>query len=143
MNVAVAKTGSSQPLGEVFAVARDRLPGSGAVADVRKAAFDDFTDRGLPHRRIEEWKYTDLRMMLREIAPLAPAPDQAALGRAASAVKSLGIKGAQTFVLVDGAFVPQLSDVGGLEKGVSVRTLRECAQFQRYFPIRRTCAELD
>lgn len=25
---------------------------------------------------------------------------------------------------------------------VSVRTLRECAQFQRYFPIRRNCAEL-
>lgn len=125
MNVAVAKTSTSQPLDEVFAVARDRLPGSGAVADVRKTAFDDFTDRGLPHRRIEEWKYTDLRMMLREIAPLAPAPDQAALGRAAPAVKSFGIEGVQTFVLVDGAFAPQLSDVSGLEKGVSVRTLRE------------------
>jgi Fe-S cluster assembly protein SufD len=125
MNVAVAKTGSSQPLGDVFAVARDRLPGSGAVADVRKAAFDDFTDRGLPHRRIEEWKYTDLRMMLREVAPLAPAPDQAALSRAAAAVKTLGIEGTQTFVLVDGTFAPQLSDVGELEKGVSLRTLRD------------------
>ncbi len=125
MNVAVAKTSTSQPLDEVFAVARDRLPGSGAVADVRQAAFDDFTSRGLPHRRIEEWKYTDLRMMLREIAPLALAPDQAALGRAAAAVKSLGVEGVQTFVLVNGTFAPQLSDVGGLEKGVSVRTLRE------------------
>ena len=125
MNVALAKTGSSQPLDEVFAVARDRLPGSGVVADVRTAAFEDFTDRGLPHRRIEEWKYTDLRMLLREVAPLAPAPDQTALGRAATAVKSLGIDGTRTFVLVDGMFAQQLSDVDGLEKGVSVRTLRE------------------
>ena len=125
MNVAVAKTGSSQPLGEMFAVARDRLPGSGAVADVRKTAFDDFTDRGLPHRRIEEWKYTDLRMMLREVAPLAPAPDQAAFARAAKAVKTLGIDGTQKFVLVDGTFAPQLSDMGGLETGVSLRALSE------------------
>ncbi|WP_458761097.1 Fe-S cluster assembly protein SufD [Afipia sp. TerB] len=125
MNVAVAKTGSSQPLGEMFAVARDRLPGSGAVADARKTAFDDFTDRGLPHRRIEEWKYTDLRMMLREVAPLAPAPDQAAFARTAKAVKTLGIDGTQKFVLVDGTFAPQLSDIGGFETGVSLRALSE------------------
>ena len=125
MNVAVAKTGSSQPLGELFAVARDRLPGSGAVAEVRKTAFDDFTDRGLPHRRIEEWKYTDLRMLLRDVAPLSPAPDQAALTRATNAVKALGVDGTQKLVLVDGTFIPQLSDVGGFEKGVSLRTLRD------------------
>ena len=125
MNVAVAKTGSSQPLDELFAVARDRLPGSGAVADLRKSAFDDFTNRGLPHRRIEEWKYTDLRMLLREVAPLAPAPDQASLARAAAAVKALGIDGTQKLVLVDGVFAPQLSDVGTFESGVSVRTLRD------------------
>ncbi|MGN6284835.1 MAG: Fe-S cluster assembly protein SufD [Afipia sp.] len=125
MNVAVAKTGSSQPLDELFAVAQDRLPGSGAVADLRKSAFDDFTNRGLPHRRIEEWKYTDLRMLLREVAPLAPAPDQASLARAAAAVKALGIDGTQKLVLVDGVFAPQLSDVGTFESGVSVRTLRD------------------
>ncbi len=51
----------------------------------RSSAFDDFARTGLPHRRIEDWKYTDLRALMREVAPLAAAPDQAALARAAKA----------------------------------------------------------
>src|SRR6478752_5005394 len=109
MNVALVKP-ATDALGALFALARSRLPGTGVVADVRQKAFDNFTRLGLPHRRIEEWKYTDLRALLREVAPLAPAPDQAALSRAANAVKSLGIDGTQKLVLVDGVFAPQLSD---------------------------------
>jgi Fe-S cluster assembly protein SufD len=125
MNVALVKPTTEQPFGELFTAARGRLPGSGPVADLRQQAFDDFARLGLPHRRIEEWKYTDLRALLREIAPLAPAPDQAALARAANAVKSLGIDGTQKLVLVDGVFTPQLSDLTALETGVHVRSLRE------------------
>lgn len=123
MNIALATSNTAQD--ELFTSAKGRLPGMGPVAAVRRAAFDDFMRRGLPHRRIEEWKYTDLRALLRDIAPLAPAPDQGALARAAATVKSLGISGTQKFVLVDGVFVPQLSDVSGLEKGVSLRILRD------------------
>ena len=74
MNVALVKPTTEHALGELFAAARSRLPGSGPVAELRQKAFDDFARLGLPHRRIEEWKYTDLRALLREIAPLAPAP---------------------------------------------------------------------
>lgn len=125
MNVALVKPTTEQPFGELFAAARSRLPGTGPVAEFRQKAFDDFARLGLPHRRIEEWKYTDLRALLREIAPLAPAPDQAALARAAKAVKSLGIDGTQKLVLVDGVFAPQLSDMASLEAGIHVRVLRE------------------
>lgn len=125
MNVALVKPTTDHALGELFAAAQSRLPGSGTVAEVRQIAFDDFVRRGLPHRRIEEWKYTDLRALLREVAPLAPAPDQAAFARAAKAVKSLGIDSTQKLVLVDGVFAPQLSDVTALEAGVHVRALRE------------------
>lgn len=128
MNVALAKSTAGQPVGELFAAARGRLPGTGPVAEARQAAFDDFARRGLPHRRIEEWKYTDLRTLVREVAPLAPAPDQAAFDRAASAVKVLGIGGTQKLVLVDGVFAPQLSDLAALESGVSVRTLSAVLQ---------------
>lgn len=124
MNVALVKP-ATDALGELFAAARSRLPGTGVVADVRQKAFDDFARLGLPHRRIEEWKYTDLRALLREVAPLAPAPDPAALARAAKAVKSLGIDGTQKLVLVDGVFAPQLSDMASLEAGVQVRVLRD------------------
>ncbi|HEU4805640.1 MAG TPA: Fe-S cluster assembly protein SufD [Nitrobacter sp.] len=124
MNVALVKPTTGHAAEEMFAAARGRLPGSGAVSEVRQAAFDDFVRRGLPHRRIEEWKYTDLRTLLREVAPLAAAPDQAALERAAKAVTAHGVVDSHMLVLVDGVFAPQLSDQA-LETGVEVRALRE------------------
>ncbi|MBR0871101.1 Fe-S cluster assembly protein SufD [Bradyrhizobium tropiciagri] len=124
MNV-VAKTETGRALGDAFAVVRDRLPGKGKIADQRRAAFEAYERAGLPHRRIEDWKYTDLRVLMREVLPLAPAPDVAALSRAAAAVKAHGIDDAVRLVLVDGAFAPDLSDLGKLEKGLSIRALRE------------------
>ncbi|HEX5008082.1 MAG TPA: Fe-S cluster assembly protein SufD [Hyphomonadaceae bacterium] len=125
MNLALAKNETGRALSDSFAVARDRLPGTGKVAEARSAAFEAYDRVGLPHRRIEDWKYTDLRALMREVLPLAPVPDAAALKRAAAAVKLQAIKGARPLVLVDGVFVPKLSEVGGLEKGLTVRTLRD------------------
>ena len=62
MNVALAKTETGRALSDVFAVARDRLPGAGKVAEARQQAFEAYERAGLPHRRIEDWKYTDLRV---------------------------------------------------------------------------------
>ncbi|MES5488867.1 Fe-S cluster assembly protein SufD [Bradyrhizobium sp. INPA03-11B] len=124
MNV-VAKTETGRALGDAFAVARDHLPGKGKIADQRRQAFEAYERSGLPHRRIEDWKYTDLRALMREVLPLAPAPDAAALGRAAAAAKLRAIDGVRRLVLVDGAFAPDLSDLGSLEKGLGIRPLRE------------------
>ncbi|MGO4716170.1 Fe-S cluster assembly protein SufD [Bradyrhizobium sp. 2TAF24] len=125
MNVALVKSTAERPLEEIFAAAHGRLPGTGAVAQARQAAFDVFARQGLPHRRIEEWKYTDLRVLLREVAPLADAPDAAALTRAKAAVAALDVKNTRTLVLVDGVFASGLSDLAGLEAGLRVRSLRE------------------
>jgi len=124
MNVALVKPTTERASSEMFAAVRGRLPGTGTVNEVRQAAFSDFTQRGLPHRRIEEWKYTDLRVLLRDVAPLAETPDQAALARAAKAVTAHGADDAHKLVLVDGMFAQQLSD-RALEAGVTVRVLRE------------------
>jgi Fe-S cluster assembly protein SufD len=125
MNLALAKTETGRALGELFAVARARLPGVGKVADTRQKAFEAYERAGLPHRRIEDWKYTDLRGLMREVLPLAAAPDAAALTRAATALKLHAIDGVRRLVLVDGVFAPKLSDLGDLEKGFGIRTLRE------------------
>src|SRR4051812_1455854 len=125
MNVALAVSNKDLAFGDLFAAARGRLPGAGAVTEARQNAFADFASRGLPHRRIEDWKYTDLRALLREVAPLAGAPDKAALARAAEAVKALAIGGTRKLVLVDGVFAAQLSDIEASEPGIGVRTLRE------------------
>ncbi|MEH2477346.1 Fe-S cluster assembly protein SufD [Nitrobacteraceae bacterium AZCC 2146] len=125
MNVALAKTDTGTALGEAFALARPRLPGAGKVADTRQQAFESYERIGLPHRRIEDWKYTDLRVLMRDVLPLAAAPDAAALTRAAAALKLHAIDGVRKLVLVDGVFAPKLSDLGKLDAGLSIRTSRD------------------
>jgi Fe-S cluster assembly protein SufD len=126
MNVALAKTETGRAVNSVFAVARERLPGLDKVADARRLAFEAFERSGLPNRRIEEWKYTDLRALLREVLPLAPSPDADAIKRARTALKTASVKGAARIVLVDGVFVAELSDAA--EAGVGVKTLREALE---------------
>ena len=128
MNVALAKTETGRALSDAFALVRDRLPGAGKVAEARQQAFDAYERAGLPHRRIEDWKYTDLRVLMREVLPLAVAPDATALKRAAAALKPHATAGATRLVLVDGVYAAELSDVVGLEAGVRVQTLREVLQ---------------
>ncbi len=126
MNVVVARTETGRAMESVFAASRDRLPGTGKVADQRRQAFEAYERAGLPHRRIEEWKYTDLRVLMREVKPLAAKPDAAALKRAKAALKPIAIAGAAKLVLVDGVFVPELSDQA--PAGVSIGTLREALE---------------
>ncbi|MDA9531773.1 MULTISPECIES: Fe-S cluster assembly protein SufD [unclassified Bradyrhizobium] len=128
MNVAVAKTGSGRAVSDLFASAEGRLPGSPDVIAARREAFESYERLGLPHRRIEEWKYTDLRALVGEVLPLAAAPDAAALKRAAEAVNAHGIAGACKLVLVDGVFAAELSDVKALASEVSLTTLREALE---------------
>src|SRR5262249_5344360 len=110
MNVALAKSETGHAMDRLFAVARERLPGTGKVAEARKRALEAYDRSGLPHRRIEEWKYTDLRALIHEVLPLAAAPEASAIERARDAVKLHRIEGAAVLVLVDGVFVPELSD---------------------------------
>jgi Fe-S cluster assembly protein SufD len=125
MNVVLAKTETGRALSDIFAVARGRLPGTGEVADLRRQASEAYELAGLPHRRIEDWKYTDLRALMREVLPLAAAPDATALKRAAAALKLHAIRSTRRLVLVDGVFAPKLSEIDNLEKGLSIRALRD------------------
>ena len=119
------KTAAETALAHEFAQARARLPGGKTVAARREAAFDVFAKDGLPHRRIEEWKYTDLRALMRDAKPLASPPDAAAKARAKGAGKLLGDVEARRLVFVDGAFVAELSDTAGLESGLAVSSLAD------------------
>jgi Fe-S cluster assembly protein SufD len=65
------KTKAEQALTEAFEAVAGKLPGSAAVKERRAEAIGAFGSLGLPHRRIEEWKYTDLRANLKEALPPA------------------------------------------------------------------------
>ena len=123
--VTTIKTAAETALATAFNQARAQLPGDNAVAAQRKAAFDLFAKEGLPHRRVEDWKYTDLRALMRDAKPLASPPDAAAKARAKTAGKLLGDVEARRLVFVDGAFVPELSDLAGQEAGLSIGSLAD------------------
>src|SRR6476659_4274956 len=124
-DVKVIKTAAETALADTYALARERLPGNGAVAAQRAAAFDVFAREGLPHRRVEEWKYTDLRALMRDAKPLASPPDAAAKARAAEAGHLLADVGCRKLVFADGAFVPELSDLTNLSPGLTIRPMAE------------------
>src|SRR5438067_3927677 len=121
-DVALIKTAAEQQLAAEWQQAAGRLPGPRLL---RATAFERFAAAGLPSRRIEEWKYTDLRALMREAKPLAAPPDAAARARAKDAGAALASIEARRIVFVDGAFVPELSDLGGLEPGLTIRSMAE------------------
>src|SRR4051812_1589426 len=116
------KTAAETALAVTFAKARPALPGA---AGLRDAAFKRFDAAGLPHRRVEEWKYTDLRALMRDAKPLAGAPDAAAKTRSAQAGALLASIEGRRIVFADGAFVAELSDLADLEPGLSIRSLAQ------------------
>jgi Fe-S cluster assembly protein SufD len=115
MTVAVTRTRAEQALTESFEAVAGTLPGSATVRDARRRAIGTFAALGLPHRRIEEWKYTDLRALLKEAyAPAVGRPaevDQRALD-AALGPRLAGLDAIRV-VFVDGAFCPALTRLDG------------------------------
>ncbi|MEQ1713565.1 MAG: Fe-S cluster assembly protein SufD, partial [Hyphomicrobium sp.] len=88
MNVAIMKTKVEQALSEQFERVAAKLPGGAAVADARREAIGRFGALGLPSRRVEEWKYTDLRNALKE--PLAVGVEDEAKLTVADLIVALG-----------------------------------------------------
>src|SRR3984893_5659288 len=97
------KTAAETGLAEAFTALRGGLA-DGAVATRREEAFRRFETQGLPHRRVEEWKYTDLRALMRDAKPLAGAPDAAARARVAGLGAMLATIEARRIVFVACAF---------------------------------------
>ena len=113
------KTPAEQALTAAYETARGKLPGAAAL---RAGAFKQFERQGLPNRRVEEWKYTDLRALMREAYPLAAPPDAAAKARAKDAGRLLAGVDCRRLVFVDGVFVPELSDLVE-ESGLTIGSL--------------------
>ena len=118
------RTAAEQALAEAFAARKAALTRD-PLATQREAAFRRFAAEGLPHRRVEDWKYTDLRALMREAKPLAGPPDATGIARAKEAGAMLRGVEARRIVLVDGAFVPELADLAALEPGLTIGSLAQ------------------
>jgi Fe-S cluster assembly protein SufD len=86
------------------------------LADRRRAALDRFAELGFPTRRDELWRFTNLTPLTRAVFPPATvaAPPVDAIALAPYLLEGAGHR----IVLVNGRFVPALSAIGGLPKGV-------------------------
>jgi Fe-S cluster assembly protein SufD len=143
MTVAVMKTKAEQAIIDQFDKAVLGLPGGEWVAELRRSAMGTFAARGLPHRRIEEWKYTDLRERLRDVPGLALSPARLpSRGEVDAALGPLSRLDAFRVVLVDGHFAAPLSDTdfgAGIElKLLGATLLKSPAWLQSKFTPERT-----
>jgi len=96
------------------------LPGSGLdwLDELRKAGVRRFSEKGFPTLRDEDWRYTNIRPILKQnFNPVAVL--DGSTGRAKGLTQNLlpGL-GAYRFVFVDGHYVEELSDATGLPQGV-------------------------
>ncbi|GGF85416.1 Fe-S cluster assembly protein SufD [Azorhizobium oxalatiphilum] len=120
--VTTIRTEAEQGLVDAFTAAAPSLPGGVAVTAARAAAFEAFSRTGLPHRRTEAWRYTDLRRFMRDAKPLAPFPNLDLAATAATAGFIAADLDFRRLVVVDGIFMPSLSDLSGLEEGLTIRS---------------------
>jgi Fe-S cluster assembly protein SufD len=125
MGIQIRRTKAELALADLYTNARRFLPGGEEIAAVRSAAFDRFNAVGLPHRRIEAWKYTDLRGQMKEAKPLASPPDDAARLKARDADDMFAGAGFRRLMIIDGVFAAELSDLVELEPGLTVTAMAD------------------
>jgi Fe-S cluster assembly protein SufD len=121
-DITVMRTPAETGIAQLFARLRGSLPGDPSA---RESAIAGFAERGLPHRRIEEFKYTDLRAFMREAAPLAEKPGAADLAVAFNHARAFTGLAASRLTIVNGHVATELSEIAALPASVEVMPLNQ------------------
>lgn len=102
-----------------FEANRVDLPGRAALDRARGDAMSAFAKSGLPHRRIEEWKYTDLRAKLTEAYdPATPWAGKVAVENAFTTCDAYRIVFANGYMRRDLSTLPETVEIANLADGV-------------------------
>jgi FeS assembly protein SufD len=127
------RTKGEQGFLDMFEAAADALPGArdSFVSGLRRKAIEAYGRLGLPHRRIEAWKYTDLRSRLTDAYPLlngtGTAVGEAELSQALGS--DFATLPAYRLVVVEGDLRADLSDLSGLKAaGIEVVSLAQALE---------------
>ncbi len=101
------------------AAATASLPGAATQGVERENAIKVFAVDGLPHRRLEDYRYFDLRQMLAKVGPLAvtPGADNATASDDANDVFANIDR--YVAVVINGRLDTSKSDLTGLPEGVA------------------------
>jgi Fe-S cluster assembly protein SufD len=122
------RTKAEQAYLDMFEGAGKALPGARDpfVTGLRRKSIEAYGRLGLPHRRIEAWKYTDLRARLSDVNPLLKAEGVAVSQAELAGALGSEIAGLSAYrlVVVEGDLRADLSDIAGLKaEGVDVVSL--------------------
>ena len=96
------------------------------VKERRERAAARFAEVGFPTVRLEDWRFTN-------VAPIADSKFPVANGvfkQAPALVESVSVPGAVRLTVCNGEFVPALSDLSTLPKGLKIAGLRDGARDQ-------------
>lgn len=105
----------------------NQIEGPEWLKDLQDAARDEFQSLGLPHRRVEEWKYTDLKSGMRTAFDLADAGGavdvsaEAIMGKLPDGLAELE---AYHLIVVNGVLNQGLSETE-ISGGVEVLSLKD------------------
>jgi FeS assembly protein SufD len=123
------RTKAEQGFLDAFAKVEKELPGNDWAAGLRRKAIQAFGSLGLPHRRIEAWKYTDLRTRLTDAFPPLLNSHVSKNALAELLGKPVAKLPAYRIVIVGGSLQPELSDLAALRaEGVEVLSLAEALE---------------
>jgi Fe-S cluster assembly protein SufD len=86
--------------------------GGAAVERLREQGFSALKTRGLPNRRVEEWKYTDLKALMPQLAERFDGLSQELVERAAALRPHLAVGDATRILFVNGRSVATLREQG-------------------------------
>lgn len=118
----ISRTKAEEALAAEYRAMRGKLAGGKAASSRRDNAFGLFEQFGLPHRRIESWKYTDLRALLRSVPPLAGEASWTAFSKGENDPLE-GFDRAR-IVVINGVFARSQSDLKGID-GIEVASLAD------------------
>ncbi|GJE38354.1 SufB/SufD family protein [Methylobacterium persicinum] len=132
------RTGAETGLSALFEAGRKSFATEEAIG--REEAFRFFEATGLPSRRVEAFKYTDLRAAITDAAPPAEAPSAEAARKAVAAAKGFAAIEAARLTFVNGHLIRALSDLSGLPEGVTVTPINDAmgkgdARLKRLAPV--------
>lgn len=128
MSLPVVKTPADEALAAVLKTVQGDLPGNESFAALRTTAAASFEANGLPNKRVEEWKYSDLKRVMPSSLALAGPVDDGALAPRLDTSRVFKDVERARLVLVNGAFRADLSDLDALDGKVTVSSVSDALE---------------
>src|SRR4051794_32072719 len=95
---------------------------------MRRGAIARFQQAGFPSGRDEHWRHTNFAPIVRTPFQLADGDSGAVQAEEVASRAGFGDEAAAELVFVNGVFAPNLSNLGGLPRGVQVTSLAAALQ---------------